>query len=98
MLSPKYSLQTIFNPVPVLKKENIPIERLIADSAQTEYCTTWQKWVELTVAKMVGAHHCKNGWSWCYRDSGKNGLSSLWQKWVALTVVKMGGIHHGKNG
>ena len=28
----------------------------------------WQKWVELTVAKMGGTNHGKNGLSWCYRD------------------------------
>ena len=51
-----------------------------------------------TVAKMVGAHCGKNGWS------------SLWQKWMKLTVAKMGGTsvidtvakmggaHCGKNG
>ena len=37
------------------------------------------------MAKMVGAHCGKNGWS------------SLWQKWVELTVAKMGGAHCGKN-
>ena len=32
-----------------------------------------------TVAKIGGAHCCKNGWN------------SLWQKWVELKMAKMGG-------
>ena len=51
----------------------------------------WQKWLELsiakiggvdvieTVTKMGGAHRDKNGWN------------LLWQKWVELTVAKMAG-------
>ena len=60
--------------------------------------TLWEKWVELAVAKIGGAHHGKNGWN------------SLWQKLVEFimakmggtsfrkTVAKMGGTHCGKNG
>ena len=38
------------------------------------WSSLWQKWVELTVAKIGGALHDKNGWN------------SLWQKWVELVL------------
>ena len=36
--------------------------------------------MELTVEKVGGALHDKNGWN------------SLWQKWMELTMGKMGGV------
>ena len=45
--------------------------------------TPWQKWVELTVAKISG-----NG---VIDIAAQNWWDSPWQKWVELAVAKMGG-------
>ena len=52
----------------------------------------WQKWLELTIAKMggVGVIETLAKMYGAYRD--KNWWNSLWQKWVELTMAKMGGV------
>ena len=58
----------------------------MAKIGRTSVVDTVTKRVELTLAKMGGAHHGKTGWNYRYRHRGKNGLSSLWQKRVELVL------------
>ena len=80
------------------------------DRDRNGWNSSWQKWVELIVAKMGGGTFIEIVTKMGGTHRGKNGWNSLWQKWVELTTAKMvgggvietvtkiGGAHWGKKG